>query len=211
MLEATGRTGSDTTPTLRRLTTSTGFQSEVTMKKFTVIGSFTVLLIASITGSFALVQSADASSTVRVSAHDSNMSATTISGQQSIGTLVSVVGPDWAAKLPSVKDAISREVAAHLKNNYARGNRRDAWVEALEARGSRLYMRAKVRHHHVTRVFRRDVTAYSVTNTIETTFDPLNPSGTMDQSRMCFDYPRVVGGRACVSARDVVRIITAGL
>lgn len=180
------------------------------MKKFTVIGSFTVLLIASITGSFALVQSADASSTIRVSAHDSNMSATTISGQQSIGTLVSV-GPDWAAKLPRVKDAISREVAAFLKNNYARGNRGDASVEVLEARGARVYMRAKVRHHHVTRVLVRNVTAYSVTNTIETTFDPLNPSGTMDQSRMCFDYPRVVGGRACVSARDVVRIITAGL
>ncbi|MEP0919774.1 hypothetical protein NC981_23390 [Leptolyngbya sp. DQ-M1] len=123
------------------------------------------------------------------------------------------VGPDWARKLPGVKDALSREIAEFLKNNYARGNRRDAEVEALAARGTRLYLRAKVRHHHVwRRPWGGSTTVYSVTNTIEATFDPLKPDQTLDGSRLCFNLaPQVGGGKVCVSGRDLVRIIIGKL
>lgn len=123
------------------------------------------------------------------------------------------VAPNWTQRLPRVKETLSREIAEFLKSNYARGNRKDAWVEALEARGTKLYLRAKVRHHHAwKRPWGGFTTMYDVTNTIETTFDPLRPDQTLDGSRLCFNLAQQVGGgKICVSARDVVRIITAGL
>ena len=111
--------------------------------------------------------------------------------------------------MPKVKDSISSEIAAFLKNNYAVGNEKDASVEALEVRGSKLYMRAQIRSRQVTKVFGKKVVTYSLTNTVETSFDPLNPQATMDQSRLCFNKAPVIGGgKVCASASDIVRIAT---
>jgi hypothetical protein len=178
------------------------------MKTLTFPGALTALLMMSTSAPFAFVPSANAALTVQLSATSEMM---TNYYSSPINTLIAV-GPDWLKKLPKVKDAISREIAEHLKNNYARGNRRDAWVEALEARGTKLYVRAKVRHHHVWNGPFGNVTMYSVTNTIETSFDPLNPSSTIDNSRMCFDLsPKIGGGKVCVSARNIAQMIVARL
>jgi hypothetical protein len=181
------------------------------MKRITISGAFAVLLMTSTAMSFALASSANSSPTAySLDSQSSTLQKTSekmADRQTPIGTLISV-GPDWMKKLPGVKDAISREVAAHLKNDVARGNRRDAWVEAIEARGSRLYMRAKVRHYHVWDSPLGKKTMYNVTNTVETSFDPLNPDATMDKSRLCFDLARQIGGgKVCASARDIVRIV----
>lgn len=176
------------------------------MKTLTFSGTLAALLMMSISAPFAFMPSANAASTEQLSATSEMM---TNYYSSPTDTLIAV-GPDWLKKLPKVKDAISREIAEHLKNNYARGNRRDAWVEALEARGTKLYVRAKVRHHHVWNGTFGKVTMYDVTNTIETSFDPLNPDTTLDNSRMCFNLaPKIGGGKVCVSARNIVRIIVA--
>lgn len=131
------------------------------------------------------------------------------SSVQVTGKMLISVAPNWQAKLPKVKDSISTEIATFLKNNYAVGNERDASVEALEIRGSKLYMRAQIRSRQVTKVFGKKVVTYSLTNTVETSFDPLNPQATMDQSRLCFNKAPVIGGgKVCASASDIVRIAT---
>ena len=179
---------------------------EHTMKTLTFPGALAALLMMSTSAPFAFVPSANAALTVQLSATSEMM---TNYYSSPINTLIAV-GPDWLKKLPKVKDAISREVAEHLKNNYARGNRRDAWVEAVEARGTKLYLRAKVRHHHVWSGPLGKITMYDVTNTIETSFDPLNPGATLDNSRMCFNLAQQIGGgKICVSASNIVRIIVA--
>ncbi|MBD1889479.1 hypothetical protein [Coleofasciculus sp. FACHB-SPT9] len=177
------------------------------MKTLTFPGTLTALLMMSISAPFAFTPSANAAPTEQPSATSEMM---TNYYSLPTDTLIAV-GPDWLKKLPKVKDAISREIAAHLKNNYARGNNKDAWVEALEARGTKLYVRAKVKHHQVwSGPFGKKVTVYSVTNTIETSFDPLNPNSTIDNSRMCFNLaPQIGGGKVCVSARNIVQIIVA--
>jgi hypothetical protein len=181
------------------------------MKKNTLFGALSVLFTTATAISFAVVSSANSSPTAySLDSQYSTLQKTSekmAERQTPIGTPISV-GPDWMKKLPRVKDAISREVAAHLKNDVARGNRRDAWVEAIEARGSTLYMRAKVRHYHVWSSPVGKKTMYNVTNTIETSFDPLNPDATMDKSRLCFDLAKQIGGgKVCASARDIVRIV----
>ncbi len=121
--------------------------------------------------------------------------------------LISVT-PNWQAKLPRVKDAINQEIATHLKQ-FAQGNEGDAWVEALQIRGATLYLRAKIRHRHVTKLpFGRKVTVYSLHNTVETSYNPLTPASTVDKSRLCFDKAAAIGGgKACVSGGTIVAII----
>ncbi len=175
------------------------------MKIFLLPGVLSILIMTATTAS-ALAPSSTNSTGSLINSPD-------IMASSSPSAMLISVGPDWMQKLPRVKDTISREVAEFLKSNYARGNRKDAWVEVLEARGTRLYMRAKVRHHHAwKRPWGGFTTMYDVTNTIETTFDPLNQNQTLDGSRMCFDLaPQIGGGKVCASVRDVVRIIVAGL
>lgn len=123
--------------------------------------------------------------------------------------LIISVASNWKIKFPKVKDAIKGELEAHLKS-FARGNRGNASVEAIEVRGSKLYMRAKIRHHHVwKKPWGGSITVYSLTNTVETSLDPLNPNATIDKTRLCFDLAKQVGGgKVCVSADDIVRIMT---
>lgn len=137
------------------------------------------------------------------------------SNQKLSPTLISATR-DWQSKLPRVKDAVVGQLEGFLVQ-YAQGNRKEARVEALEARGVKVYMRAMIRHRQVTRISlpfgkSREVQTYSLTNTVETTFDPLNPKATLEGSRLCFNLAPVVGGgKVCASSGDIVRIITTGL
>lgn len=144
----------------------------------------------------------------------SAVTTATNSNQQLRPMLISA-RPGWQSKLPRVQGVIVSELEGFLKQ-YAQGNEGSAGVEALEVRGAKVYMRAVIRHRQVT-TFRllgktRKVVTYSLTNTVETTFDPLNPTATLDRSRLCANLaPMLGGGKVCVSAGDVVRIIATGL
>jgi|GEM_PF-2466777 hypothetical protein len=164
----------------------------------------TVLLIASTIISLPLSPNASALNTPNFHSHSSVISEVSTSQR-----LLLSVAPNWKDKFPKVKDAIKGELEAHLKK-FARGNRGDASVEVLEIRGSKLYMQAKIKHKHVwKKPWGGSVTVYSLTNTIETSLDPLNPNATVDKTRLCFDLAQQVGsGKVCVSAGDVVRIMT---
>jgi hypothetical protein len=118
------------------------------------------------------------------------------------------IAPNWQVKFPKVQNATIEAVTAILKP-LAKGNDGDAWVEALEIRGTGVYLRAKIRHRQITRLpFGKKVTTYSLHNTVETSFDPLNPSSSVKNSHLCADNPPIIGGKSCVSGSSVVEIIT---
>ncbi|BAY42280.1 hypothetical protein NIES2111_66760 (plasmid) [Nostoc sp. NIES-2111] len=177
------------------------------MKINTVYGAFSVLLITS------TVMSLPIPSLAKTSSYSSNPATINLLDTPTVRQkLIISVAPNWQVKFPNVKDAIKGELEGYLQQ-FARGNRGEATVEALEVRGSNLYMRAKIRHHHTwKKPWGGRVTVYSLTNTIETSLNPLNPNATLDKTRLCFDLAQQIGGgKACVSAGDVVRIMTGRL
>jgi hypothetical protein len=123
------------------------------------------------------------------------------------------IGPDWMQKFPRVKNLISNNLAEYLRSRYAQGNRKGANVEALEVRVNKIYMQANIHHEQRTDLpFGKHITTYAMDNKIETTFDPLNPDATLEKSRLCFvKGPQIGGGKICITAGDVVRIISASL
>ncbi|MCG6137619.1 MAG: hypothetical protein MET45_23790 [Nostoc sp. LLA-1] len=177
------------------------------MKRNTVSGAFSVLLITSI------VMSLPTPSLAKTLSDYSNPDAANLLETPTVSQkLIISTASNWKIKFPNVKDAIKGELEGYLQK-FARGNRGKASVEVLEVRGSKLYMRATIRHHHVWKKrWVGSVTVYSLTNTIETSLDPLNPNATLDKTRLCFDLAKQIGGgKVCVSAGDVVRIMIAGL
>ncbi|MEA5551960.1 hypothetical protein VB713_13495 [Anabaena cylindrica UHCC 0172] len=178
------------------------------MKRNTVYGAFSVLLITSTVMSLPTPSLAKTLTLLDYSNPDAaNLLKTPTVNQK----LMISVASNWKIKFPNVKDAIKGELEGYLQN-FARGNRGKSTVEALEVRGTKLYMRAKIRHYHVWKKFGSSVTVYSLTNTVETSLDPLNPNATLDKTRLCFDLAKQIGGgKACVSAGDVVRIMTGRL
>jgi hypothetical protein len=175
------------------------------MKNFKNSAFATVLLITSTIVSLPLLPKASAFNAPNFPSEHSLIMSDASTSQR----LLLSVAPNWKDKFPKVKDAIKGELEAHLKK-FARGNRGDASVEVLEVRGSKLYMQVKIRHKHVwKKPWGGSVTVYSLTNTVETSLDPLNPNATVDKTRLCFDLAQQVGGgKVCVSAGDVVRIMT---
>ncbi|WP_143861761.1 hypothetical protein [Nostoc linckia] len=169
------------------------------MKKITV-STLSALLMTSSALYFSLPSLANTASSL-----SDSLKTPTVSQK-----LIISVAPNWKDKFPKVKNAMIAELEGHLQK-LARGNRGKASVDVLEVRGAKLYIKATIRHHHVWKKpwpASGYVTVYSLTNTIETSFDPLNPTATLDKTRLCFNLaPKIGGGKVCVSAGDIVRIV----
>ena len=159
------------------------------MKRNTVSGAFSVLLITS------TVMSLPTLSLAKTLSNYSNPDAANfLETPTASQKLIISVASNSKIKFPNVKDAIKGELEGYLEQ-FARGNSGKATVEALEVRGNKLYMRAKIRHHHTwKKPWGGRVTVYSLTNSIETSLDPLNPNATLDKTRLCFDLAKQIGG-----------------
>ena len=114
-------------------------------------------------------------------------------------------------RLAAARTRIISEVERYVAHNYAQGNKGKAQVQALQLRGGKLYLKVWLRHHHVWNVpIIGRQTMYDITNTVEVSFDPLNPDRTVDRTRICVDLPPQVGGGAvCKSAAEIARLIVA--
>ncbi|MEH1827432.1 MAG: hypothetical protein V7L22_19055 [Nostoc sp.] len=168
------------------------------MKNMKFTKAFSLLLMTSTVMSLSTLSSANALSNL-----SSSLETPIVSQKQIIS-----VAPNWKSKFPNVRSAMIGELEAHLQK-FARGNKGKASVDVLEVRGIKLYIKATIRHHHVwKKPWGGNVTVYSLTNTIETSFDPLNPTATLDKTRLCFNLaPKIGGGKVCVSAGDIVSVV----
>ena len=115
---------------------------------------------------------------------------------------------NWKSKLTSNRDAIIRELEGHL-GKMARGNKGNAKIEALRVEGTNLYVKAQINHKH--RPSGLGV-PYSLSTSIETRYNPLNPRAALDGTKLCTRGPRLIGSpEMCVTAGQVVKIIAAFL
>ena len=116
---------------------------------------------------------------------------------------------NWKSKLASNRDAIIRELEGHLGRTMARGNRGSAKIEALRVEGNNLYVKAQINHKHRPSGIG---VPYSLSTSIETRYDPLNPRSALNGTKLCTRGPRVIGSpEMCVTAGQVVKIIAVFL
>jgi hypothetical protein len=145
-------------------------------------------------------------------ADNSNISEVVTRFQTQRPILVSV-SPNWAAKLPSVRNGIIRELEGHLKK-LAQGNQGSARVEALRVEGRNLYVKVLIHHKHEPR--RRFGVPlgvpYSLQTWVETRYNPLDGKSIEDRTNLCVRGPSVIGSpNLCITAGEVRRIISAFL
>ncbi|MCA2535524.1 MAG: hypothetical protein IM553_14195 [Microcystis sp. M57BS1] len=115
---------------------------------------------------------------------------------------------NWKSKLASNRDAIIRKLEGDLIF-MARGNQRSVKIEALRVEGTNLYVKVQINHKH--RPTGLGI-PYSLSTSIETRYDPLNPRAAMDGTKLCTRGPRIIGSpEMCVTAGQVVKIIAVFL
>ena len=116
-------------------------------------------------------------------------------------------GRNWQSKLSSNRDAIIRELEGQLRY-LAKGNQGTVKIEALRVEGTNLYTKVQINHKHRPSGFG---VPYSLSTSVETRYDPLNPRAALNGTKLCTRGPRLIGSpEMCVTAGQVVKII-AGL
>lgn len=121
------------------------------------------------------------------------------------------VSPNWQKKLQTSRDRIIRELEGKL-SSLARGNRGSAKIEALRVENGKLVIKVLIHHKHSpgTRFGVPLGIPYSVQTRAGLSYDPLNPSNTLSDSKLCTRGPSVLGSpNWCMSAMDIVKIVAA--
>lgn len=87
-------------------------------------------------------------------------------------------------------------------DSSARGNEGHADVDRLVIEGTHVNFKGTIVHKHVTKVFWKKVTVYSLTTDVEEDFDVTNP----DPDKLSYTI-EIPGGSISISLLDMVQIL----
>ncbi|MEB2280046.1 hypothetical protein LAV73_08520 [Lysinibacillus xylanilyticus] len=99
-------------------------------------------------------------------------------------------------------EPIVREALNKFFDSTARGNEGHADVDRLVIEGTHVNFKVTIVHKHITKVFWKKVTVYSLTTDVEEDFDVTNP----DPDKLSYTV-KIPGGSISISLLDVVQIL----